>query len=293
MDPFLIKYKSTNIPNYCYLIAEIGINHNGSIAIAKDLIAQSKAAGFDAVKFQKRTIDVVYDEDTLNSYRKSPWGETTREQKNGLEFSLDDYEDIDTYCKTLDIDWFVSCWDIESQQEMQKFNTPYNKIASAMGTNWDFVKIVASERKPTFASTGMMDIEQIDKLVGFFNEYECPLILMHTVSTYPASEKDLNLKCIKTLSERYKLPVGYSGHETSTAPSIFAAVLGAPVIERHVTLDRAMYGSDQSASLELPGMYSLCSTIRKINDCLGDGEKRILKEEELVSKKLRYWRDEK
>tara|TARA_B100001989_G_C24551039_1_gene474794 strand:- start:4288 stop:5169 length:882 start_codon:yes stop_codon:yes gene_type:complete len=293
MNPFLIKNKSSNLPDYCYLIAEIGINHNGSLIIAKDLIAQSKAAGFDAVKFQKRTIDIVYSEETLSSYRVSPWGETTREQKEGLELSLEEYEEIDKYCKMLDIDWFVSCWDIQSQKDMQHFNTPYNKIASAMGTNWDFVEIVASEKKPTFASTGMMDIEQIDKLVEIFNINKCPLILMHTVSTYPASEKDLNLNCIKTLSDRYNLPVGYSGHETSTAPSIFAAVLGAPVIERHVTLDRAMYGSDQSASLELPGMYSLCSTIRKLNDCLGDGEKRILKEEELVSQKLRYWRQEK
>tara|TARA_Y100001978_G_scaffold203469_1_gene229598 strand:+ start:9445 stop:10323 length:879 start_codon:yes stop_codon:yes gene_type:complete len=292
MDPFLNKKISPNIPAYCYLIAEIGINHNGSLQIAKDLIAQSKAAGFDAVKFQKRTIDIVYNEEILNSFRKSPWGETTRDQKEGLEFSLSEYKEIDKYCKTLNIDWFVSCWDIKSQEEMRPFNTPYNKVASAMATNWEFVNSVASERKPTFASTGMMEIPDIDKLVDIFKKNNCPLILMHTVSTYPASDNDLNLKCINTLAARYKIPIGYSGHETSTAPSIFAAVMGASVIERHVTLDRAMYGSDQSASLELPGMYSLCSTIRKLNDCLGDGEKRILEEEELVSKKLRYWRPE-
>jgi len=290
MNPFLNKKVSSEIPDYCYLIAEIGINHNGSLKIAKDLIAQSKAAGFDAVKFQKRTIDIVYSNEVLNSYRKSPWGETTRAQKEGLEFSIEEYAEIDDYCKTLNIDWFVSCWDIQSQEEMRSFNTPYNKIASAMATNWDFVNYVASEKKPTFASTGMMEIKEIDKLVDIFKDFKCPLILMHTVSTYPASECDLNLKCIKTLSSKYDLPVGYSGHETNTAPSIFAAVLGAPVIERHVTLDRAMYGSDQSASLELPGMHSLCSTIRKLKDCLGDGKKRILKEEELVSEKLRYWR---
>ena len=292
MNPFLNNKVSPEIPDYCYLIAEIGINHNGSLQIAKDLIAQSKAAGFDAVKFQKRTIKIVYSPDVLKSARKSPWGETTLDQKEGLEFSLDDYAEIDRYCKELNIDWFVSCWDINSQKEMQRFNTPYNKIASAMGNNWDFVKNVASEKKPTFASTGMMNLEEIDKLVNIFEEYKCPLILMHTVSTYPALEKDLNLKCIITLANRYKIPIGYSGHETNTAPSIFSAVLGAAVIERHVTLDRAMYGSDQSASLELPGMYSLCSTIRKLNNCLGDGEKKILPEEETVSKKLRYWRQD-
>lgn len=290
MNPFLNKKVSSEIPDYCYLIAEIGINHNGSLEIAKDLIAQSKAAGFDAVKFQKRTINIVYSNEVLNSYRKSPWGETTRAQKEGLEFSIEEYAEIDDYCKTLNIDWFVSCWDIQSQEEMRSFNTPYNKIASAMATNWNFVNYVASEKKPTFASTGMMEIKEIDKLVDIFKHFKCPLILMHTVSTYPASECDLNLKCINTLSSKYDLPVGYSGHETNTAPSIFAAVLGAPVIERHVTLDRAMYGSDQSASLELQGMHSLCSTIRKLKDCLGDGQKRILKEEELVSEKLRYWR---
>ena len=191
-----------------YLIAEIGINHNGDLKLAKDLIDKAKEAGFDAVKFQKRNIEIVYSKEILDSYRISPWGETTREQKKGLEFSLDEYEEIDKHCKTLDIDWFVSCWDIESQKDMKRFNTPYNKIASSMGTNWDFVEVVASEKKPTFASTGMMNIDQIDKLVEIFKLNKCPLILMHTVSTYPASEKDLNLKCIQTLSERYNLPVG-------------------------------------------------------------------------------------
>ena len=292
MNPFLNKIVPPSIPDYCYLIAEIGINHNGSLQIAKDLIAQSKAAGFDAVKFQKRTIDIVYSPETLNSKRKSPWGATTREQKEGLEFSIDEYAEIADYCKTLNLDWFVSCWDIQSQIEMLQFNTPYNKIASAMATNWAFVEQVSAEKKPTFASTGMMELSQIDKLVNIFKKDGCPLILMHTVSTYPASESDLNLNCLNTLAQRYEIPIGYSGHESNTAPSIFAAVLGAVAIERHVTLDRAMYGSDQSASLELPGMYSLCSTVRKLNICLGDGEKKIIKEEELVSRKLRYWRSE-
>ena len=282
--------KNDGIPKYCFLIAEIGINHNGSIEIAKKLIKNSKDAGFDAVKFQKRDVNTVYSEEILNSPRESPWGDTTRDQKLGLEFSIENYREIDDYCKNIGIEWFVSCWDIKSQKEMRIFNTPYNKIASAMGNNWDFVREVASEKKITFASTGMMNMDEIRKLVNLFEEYNCPLSLMHTVSAYPAKDKDLNLKCINTLAKEFDLSIGYSGHEISTAPSIFAAMLGAVAIERHVTIDRAMYGSDQSASLEMPGMQALCSTIRKINSCLGDGIKRILEEEEEVAKKLRYWR---
>ncbi len=288
---FVYEIPQQEIPNYCFLIAEIGINHNGSLDLAKKLIKESKNAGFDAVKFQKRTIEIVYSEDTLNSPRKSPWGETTREQKLGLEFSINDYKEIDAYCKKLGIEWFLSCWDIESQKEMRIFNTPYNKIASAMANHWEFVEEVAKENKITFASTGMMSMKEIENLVEIFKRNQCELVLMHTVSAYPANDSDLNLKCIKTLSKKFNLPIGYSGHEISTAPSVFAAMLGAVAIERHVTIDRAMYGSDQSASLEKPGMNSLCSTIRKIKNCLGDGEKRILEEEYLISKKLRYWRD--
>ncbi len=280
------------IPENCFLIAEIGINHNGSLNLAKKLIKNSKEAGFDAVKFQKRDINTVYSEEILNSARKSPWGETTREQKLGLEFSLDEYKEIDNYCKEIDIEWFISCWDIKSQKEMRIFNTPYNKVASAMANNWDFVNEVASEKKITFASTGMMEIDEIRLLVEVFKKKDCPLVLFHTVSAYPAKDDDLNLNCLNTLADLFKLPIGYSGHEISTAPSIFAAMLGAVAIERHVTIDRAMYGSDQSASLEMPGMQSLCSTIRKINACLGDGEKRILEEEKAIAKKLRYWRSE-
>jgi len=277
------------IPSYCYLIAEIGINHNGSIEIAKEIINKSKLAGFDAVKFQKRTVNIVYSNEVLNMPRESPWGNTTRDQKYGLEFSIDQYKEIDRYCKSINMPWFCSSWDIESQKEMMTFDNPFNKIASAMAIKWDFVTEVAKEKKITFASTGMMKIEEIDKLVSIFQKENCPVVLMHTVSTYPAKEENLNLNCIHTLASRYKIPIGYSGHESSTAASIFAAVLGSVVIERHVTLDRSMYGSDQSASLEIPGMNALCSTIRKINICLGDGEKRILQEEEEIAEKLRYW----
>ena len=286
------KELSPKIPDYHFLIAEIGINHNGSIDLAKKLIFNSKAAGFDAVKFQKRDLNTVYSEEVLNSPRKSPWGITTRSQKEGLEFSIEQYKEIDEYCKSLNIEWFVSCWDIKSQRQMRVFSTPYNKVASAMATNKDFVKEVASERKKTFASTGMMKIEEIASLVKIFEDNYCPLILMHTVSTYPSKDEDLNLRCIETLAKNFNVPIGYSGHEVSTAPSIYAALLGAVAIERHVTLDRAMYGSDQSASLEMTGMKSLCSTIRKINICMGDGIKKITNEEHEVAKKLRYWRDD-
>ena len=277
--------------NSCFLVGEIGINHNGSLNFAKKLINEAKIAGFDAVKFQKRDINVVYSKDYLNETRKSPWGNTQRVQKEALEFSLSDYWEIDNYCKELDIDWFVSCWDINSQIEMRVFSTKWNKVASAMATNIPFLEVVASEKKHTFVSTGMTSLEEIEKCINIFNKYDCPITLLHTVSTYPAEEADLNLNCITTLKERFKLPVGYSGHETGVSPSVMAVVLGSVVIERHITLDRAMYGSDQAASLEPQGMRNLCSTIRKVNICLGDGVKRIIPGELQVAKKLRYWNE--
>ncbi len=277
--------------NSCFLVGEIGINHNGNLNFAKKLINEAKIAGFDAVKFQKRDINVVYSQDYLNESRKSPWGNTQRVQKEALELSLSDYWEIDNYCKELDIDWFVSCWDINSQIEMRVFSTKWNKVASAMATNIPFLEVVASEKKHTFVSTGMTSLEEIEKCINIFNKYDCPITLLHTVSTYPAEEADLNLNCITTLKERFNLPVGYSGHETGVSPSIMAAVLGSVVIERHITLDRAMYGSDQAASLEPQGMRNLCSTIRKVNICLGDGVKRIIPGELQVAKKLRYWNE--
>ncbi len=275
-----------------YFIAEIGINHNGSIEIAKELIDMAKECGCNAVKFQKRTIPIVYSEEILNQYRESPWGTTQREQKEGLEFSIDQYDVINTYCREKDIDWFVSSWDIESQKLMRRYNFPYNKIASAMATNLDFVKVVASEKLHTFISTGMMNIDQIDETVNIFAIKKCPFTLLHTVSTYPSEESDLNLNCIRTLQERYKCDVGYSGHETTVSPSIVAASLGATVIERHITLDRSMYGSDQSASLQKDGLRTLVNSIRKLPIILGDGKKRIIKKELEISNKLRYWNNQ-
>lgn len=275
-----------------YFIAEIGINHNGDMDIAKQLIDLAKEAGCDAVKFQKRTIDIVYTEEVLAQFRESPWGTTQREQKEGLEFSEDQYDEIDAYCREVGIDWFASAWDIPSQQLMRKYNSPYNKVASAMATHEDFLEEVASEKKPTFISTGMCEWEDIDKAVGIFRKHDCPIVLMHTVSTYPSPEEDLNLSLIQTLRDRYQVPVGYSGHEVSVSPSVMAAMLGSVAIERHITLDRAMYGSDQSASLEPAGLKQVVSMIRKIPTCMGDGEKRMANGEEVVASKLRYWQEQ-
>ena len=275
-----------------YVIAEIGINHNGKLEYAFDLIKIAKSCGCDAVKFQKRDIDIVYTKEFLDSPRKSPWGNTQRDQKEGLEFGIEEYKEIDKFCKSIGIEWFVSCWDINSQQIMRQFKTRYNKVASAMATHHKFLKVVAEERKPTFLSTGMTSLDQIRQACDIFDSYNCPVTLMHTVSTYPAKEEDLNLKCIKTLKDEFGKPVGYSGHESSVTPSIYAASLGASCIERHITLDRAMYGSDQSASLQESGLRSLVGSLNKFHSILGDGIKRIIPEEVEVANKLRYWKEE-
>ena len=277
------------IPTKVFIIAEVGINHNGDIEIAKQLINQAKAAGCDAVKFQKRTIDVVYSADVLDQPRESPWGTTQREQKEGLEFGEAEYDVIESYCRNMGIEWFASAWDVPSQEFMRKYKCVYNKVASAMVTNVPFLNAVASEMKPTFLSTGMCSFEDIDQAVEIFKKADCPILLMHTVSTYPCNEKDLNLSAMHALRSRYGLPVGYSGHEVSVSPSIVAAAMGAMAIERHITLDRAMYGSDQSASLEIAGLLNMVGAIRKIPDCVGDGEKVVSEAEKGVAAKLRYW----
>ena len=274
---------------HIYIIAEIGINHNGDLSIAKKLIDICKSAGADAVKFQKRTIDIVYSEEMLNQFRESPWGTTQREQKEGLEFSLEEYKQIDTYCKELGIDWYASAWDIPSQDFLNNFDMPVNKVASAMTTNIEFIERVASEKKPTFISTGMCNYEEIQTAVDIFNKQNCKFVLMHTNSEYPSRENKLNLNMISTLIIKYYCGVGYSGHEPSVSPSLIAATLGAVSIERHITLDRSMYGSDQAASLEFVGLKNLVETIRKLNIVLGDGMKEITEVEQEVAKKLRYW----
>lgn len=272
-----------------YIIAEIGINHNGDLNLAKQLIELAVKCGCDAVKFQKRTIEVVYSKAVLDSPRESPWGTTTRQQKEALEFGLDEYREIDRYCKDHRIEWFASAWDIESQNFLRQFNLKHNKIASAMITNHPFVNYVAAEKKHTFVSTGMCTLEQLDETVAIFKKQSCPFTLMHTVSVYPSEEENLNLACIETLKKRYGVPVGYSGHEVSPVPSIIAASLGAVAVERHITLGRAMYGSDQAASLEIRGLETLVNGIRSYEICLGTGEKAFPEAERAIAKKLRYW----
>jgi len=272
-----------------YIIAEIGINHNGNIESAKKLIDVAVRCGCDAVKFQKRDIYKVYTKKYLSEPRESPWGTTQLDQKKGLEFSYDQYKEIDTYCKKKKIDWFASAWDINSLNFLDKFNLKYQKIASAMITNLGFLKAVAKRKKYTFISTGMTTLGDIDKAVKIFIENDCEFELMHSVSTYPANENDLNLNVINTLKEKYKCKVGYSGHEPSVSPSLVACVMGASSLERHITLDRASYGSDQSASLEESGLLQLITTVRKLKFVMGDGVKTFMDEEKKVAKKLRYW----
>ncbi len=283
-------FEQFDISKKIYVVAEIGINHNGDLKLAKELIDIASDCKCDAVKFQKREIELVYSKEILDSPRESPWGKTQRDQKKGLEFTIEEYDEIDQYCKHKNIDWFASSWDVVSQEKMRRYNFKFNKVASAMATNLEFLECVASEKRPTFISTGMTKIEEIDEALKIFTKYNCEFMLLHTVSTYPSKESDLNLNCIRTLKERYGVPIGYSGHEATVSPSIVAASLGAPVIERHITLDRAMYGSDQAASLQKDGLEQLVNALKKIPLILGDGEKKILKEELDVSKKLRYWR---
>jgi N-acetylneuraminate synthase len=272
-----------------FIIAEVGINHNGDINIAKKLIDLAKQAGCDAVKFQKRTIDVVYSAETLSTPRESPWGTTTRQQKEGLEFGKDQYDEIDRYCRNVGIEWFASAWDIPSQLFLTKYNPKYNKIASAMLLHWDFVTTVAKERKLTFVSTGMCDMSDIDKAVEIFRKHDCPFVLMHTVSVYPCKDSECNVMMVKTLKDRYKCKVGYSGHEVGILPSVLAVAYGAEAIERHITLDRAMYGSDQAASLEKRGIEILVRDCRDVKAILGEGKKTYSEGEKAVAKKLRYF----
>jgi len=270
-----------------FITAEIGINHNGDIAIAEQLIDAAVEAGCDAVKFQKRNIDKVYTQEFLDSPRESPWGNTQRDQKRGLEFSLDQYTRIDAYCKEKDIVWYASAWDLDSQIFLRQFDCPYNKIASAMIVDQTLLEAVAEEKKHTFISTGMCEMDTISEAVNIFRSASCPFELMHTVSTYPMMDSEANLRVIDTLRQNFSCEVGYSGHETGLAISYAAAALGISSLERHITLDRAMYGSDQSASIEPSGLRSLVGAVRKIENALGDGTKRFLDSEKPVALKLR------
>ena len=273
------------------IIAEIGINHNGDMSICKELIDVAANSGCDAVKFQKRDIDKVYTQEFLDSPRESPWGTTQREQKFGLEFSVDEYKEIDKYCKEKKIEWFASAWDLNSQKFLQQFNCKYNKIASAMIVYEDLLKMVAKEGRHTFISTGMTTYDDIQKAVDIFRVAGCPFELMHTVSTYPMKVENANLNMINTLRDKFQCNVGYSGHEVGLAISYAAAALNITSLERHITLDRAMYGSDQSASVEPQGFRQLVSSVRAIEKAMGDGVKYFIEEEEPIAKNLRQHLD--
>lgn len=270
-----------------FYIAEIGINHNGDLKICKELIDLSKEAGFDAVKFQKRDIDLVYSKEMLDSSRESPWGKTQRDQKQGLEFNEKEYDEINEYCKIKKIEWFASAWDLNSLAFLKKYELKYNKIASAMIVDKNFLKEVAKEKKHTFISTGMSTMKNIEDAVNIFKDEKCSFELMHCVSTYPMETEDANLNVINTLKEKFDCDVGYSGHESGLAVSFAASTMNISSLERHITLNRSMYGSDQAASLEPGGFNFLISTINKMLISYGDGNKRFDEKEIKVASKLR------
>lgn len=270
----------------CYIVAEIGINHNGDISQAKRLIGVAAAAGCNAVKFQKRTVDVVYTPEELAKPRESPFGETNGDLKRGLEFGIDQYREIDRFARDCEISWFASCWDRESVDFIDQFDPPCYKIASASLTDDDLLCYTRLKGKTIILSTGMSTVEQIDHAIGLIGTSN--LILLHTCSAYPSQYPDLNLRVIPTLQERYGVPVGYSGHETGLPSSVAAVALGACMIERHITTDRSLWGSDQAASLEPNGINRLVRDIRLIETSMGDGVKRVVPSEVPIMEKLRH-----
>jgi N-acetylneuraminate synthase len=285
MKPVKIGNRSVG-PGYpCFVIAEIGINHNGDVVLAKRLISVAVAAGCDAVKFQKRTIDVVYTAKELLTPRDNPFGPTNGDLKYGLEFEVEEYAEISDFCRSVKIPWFVSPWDEGAVDFMEQFRVPVYKIASASLTDDHLLRHIRNTGKPVILSTGMSTYAEIDHAVDVLGKED--LILMHATSTYPAKYEQLNLRAIPTMIERYGVPVGYSGHETGIPTSVAASVLGASCVERHITTDRALWGSDQAASLEPNGITRLVRDIRLCEQSMGDGIKRVYEEEIPVMKKLR------
>jgi N-acetylneuraminate synthase len=286
MSKFNPYEKTVNNP---FFIAEIGINHNGDIEVAKKLVDAAVRSGCQAVKFQKRDIDTVYTQEYLKSSRQSPWGNTQRDQKEGLEFGKEEYDQIAEYCKEKGILWTASAWDIKSQHFLRQYDASFNKVASAMLTHEELLNEIASEKKHTFISTGMCNSSDIEKAMMIFGSHECEFTLLHCVSTYPCKNEDCNILAVKTLAEKYDVPVGYSGHEQGIFPSILAVAYGAKALERHITLDRSMYGSDQSASIEEGELKELVDVSRQVINTLGTGQKHFLKHEVEVANKLRYF----
>ncbi|MEO8904338.1 MAG: N-acetylneuraminate synthase family protein [Polyangiaceae bacterium] len=268
-----------------YIVGEIGINHNGDLGIARRLIDLASFAGADAIKFQKRTVAVVYTAEELAKPRENPFGPTNGDLKRGLEFGQTEYQNVDRYCKEKDIAWFASCWDEASVDFMEQFNPPAYKIASASLTDDHLLKHHRATKRPMIVSVGMSTIAQVDHAVEVLGTQD--LILLHTTSAYPAKIADLNLKMIPVMRERYGVPVGYSGHEVGLATSLAAVALGAAMVERHITLDRAMWGSDQAASVEPQGLMKLVRDTRSIEAALGDGVKKVSDDEVPIMKKLR------
>ncbi len=270
-----------------FVCAEIGINHNGDLNLAKKLIDVAAVAGCDAVKFQKRTVDAVYTKEYLDGPRESPWGVTQREQKEGLEFGKAEYDEIDRYCKEKKIEWYASAWDVGSQEFLRQYNLKYNKVASAMLLKDELLEAIASEGRYTFIATGMSTMDEIEHAVDIFRKAGCPFELMHCNSAYPMAMEDANLNLIKTLRERFGCKIGYSGHERGVLVSVCAVAMGASSIERHITIDRNMYGSDQKASIEPYELCALVKNIRDVETMLGNGEKILSEAEEETKRKLR------
>tara|TARA_S200000501_G_scaffold368143_2_gene405566 strand:- start:1385 stop:2233 length:849 start_codon:yes stop_codon:yes gene_type:complete len=273
-----------------FLIAEIGINHNGSVKLAKKLINLAKKYKFDSVKFQKRDLEICIPDSEKNKIRSTPWGDMTYlNYKKKIELKHNDILQISNYAKKNNIDLFASCFDVNSLKDIKKYKFKYNKIPSALITNLEFAKEVALQKKHTFISTGMCEMNDIKKCVKIFKKLKCPFTLLHCVSLYPCPEDKLNLKMIKVLKQNFKCKVGYSGHESNITPSIYAYFLGAEVIERHITLDRSMWGTDQAASLSEEGMEMLSTILLKDKSFLGNGKKKFLTDEKTMLKKFKYW----
>jgi N-acetylneuraminate synthase len=271
-----------------YLIADIGINHNADMAIVRKLIDAANACSWDCVKFQKRSPDHCVPEKQKNVAKDTPWGRMTYlEYKHKLEFGSEEYDYIDKYCKEKPISWTASVWDLASLEFLIQYEVPFIKIPSAKIINLDLLKAAALTRKHIILSTGMSTLEEIDVAVDLLKKYSTGFALMHTNSSYPAKNEELNLNCIKTLQQRYQCPIGYSGHEYALDPTVYAAVLGVKIIERHITLDHSMWGTDQKASLEPTGMYLLRNRIKDVEQILGNGLKCITESETIMKDKLR------
>ena len=285
MKEVIINGKAVGTDCPVFIVAEVGINHNGSVDIAKEMIRNANNKGVDAVKLQKRTIEVVYSKEELDKYRESPWGTTNRAQKERLEFGKDDYDEIDRYCKSLGLMWFVSCWDKVSVDFIDQYDPPCYKISSASLTDHDLLKYHRTKGKPVILATGMSTMDEIDAAVNVLGKEN--LILLHSTSTYPCKPEELNLKVIKTLIDKFDVPIGYSGHEVGVSTTVAAVALGACMVERHFTLDRSMYGSDQAASLEPEGLRYVVDYIRTFEKAIGDGVKRVYDSEVLIKDKLR------